>query len=329
METCEEIPEEKDTSGIQEDIPDTQVEDSIEGQRSGEEISVDKNCLLGIEFLFDRELFGKPGKPKVRLTRAEKRRHNKQWTEQLRSSQETGEKQRQKDQKQQDMTERNQHALELDTTRQRSEAWMKKAEDLMKWTEDLANENELLNKEPERREVEGSLRRGKKEMEEQEIRESDTSIVGDAEPVNPTKREPGIKEGLRRKQKEAQKEPSPANSDSDATGTTLEKQTRKNMKRRRKASFLDDRRADSIPERRSSCNDEQKGKAYERSSYEDEQEGKAHGRRGSNHDSESGKEASDNGKGPDHGEGEDCSEDPERTKGQDTYQCGLRIPHLD
>ena len=49
-------------------IPDTQVRDSSEGQGSGEEISVDKDCPLGIEFLFNRELFGKPGEPRVHLT---------------------------------------------------------------------------------------------------------------------------------------------------------------------------------------------------------------------------------------------------------------------
>ena len=44
-----------------------QVEDSIEGQRSREEISVDIDCPLGIEFLVDGEWFGKPGKPRARL----------------------------------------------------------------------------------------------------------------------------------------------------------------------------------------------------------------------------------------------------------------------
>ena len=65
---------------MQEEIPDTQVGDSIEGQRSGEEISVDKDCPLGIEFRVDEELFGKPGKPRARLAQAKKRRHNQQWT---------------------------------------------------------------------------------------------------------------------------------------------------------------------------------------------------------------------------------------------------------
>ena len=51
--------EEKDTAGIQEVIPDTQVGDSNEAQRSVEEISVDKDCPLGIEFLVDGKLFGK------------------------------------------------------------------------------------------------------------------------------------------------------------------------------------------------------------------------------------------------------------------------------
>ena len=51
-----------------------------------------------------------------------------------------------------------------------------------------------------------------------------------------------IKERLLRKQEEAQKEPNPAKSDSDATGTTLEEQTGENMERRRKASYLDHER---------------------------------------------------------------------------------------
>ena len=50
VETCEENPKEEDTAGIQEVIPYIQVEDSIEGQGSGEEIPVDKDCPLGIEF---------------------------------------------------------------------------------------------------------------------------------------------------------------------------------------------------------------------------------------------------------------------------------------
>ena len=257
---------------MQEGIPDTQVGESTEGQRSGEEISVDKDCPLEIEFPFDGELFGKPGKLRVlrvHLTRAEKRRHNQEWTRQLRSSQATEEKQRQKDQEQQAMTEaglkepesnrmdmshttvtlatmtaeRKQHALELETMRQKYEAWMKRAED-------LTNENELLKKELERREVEETLwRKKEKEMEEEEMENSDTSIVGDAKPMNTTKREPEIKEGLLKKQEETQKELSPANSDSDATGTTPEEQTGKNMGRRRKASYLDDEAADSIPKK--------------------------------------------------------------------------------
>ena len=54
VDTCEENPEEKDTVGMQEDVPDTQVGASIEGQGSGEGISVDKDCQLGIEFPFTR-----------------------------------------------------------------------------------------------------------------------------------------------------------------------------------------------------------------------------------------------------------------------------------
>ena len=70
------------------------------------------------------------------------------------------------------------------------------------------------------------------------------------------------------------------------------------MKRSRKASYLDDETADKIPERRSSCDDERKEKAYERSSCDDEQKEKAHERRrGSHRDSELGQEASDKRKG--------------------------------
>ena len=50
---------------MQEVIPGTLVGDSIEGQGSEEEISVDKDCPLGIEFPVDEELFGKPGKPRL------------------------------------------------------------------------------------------------------------------------------------------------------------------------------------------------------------------------------------------------------------------------
>ena len=178
--------------------------------------------------------------------------------------------------------ESKQQALELETMRQKYEAWMKRAED-------LTNENELLKRELERREVEETLRRKKeKEMEEKEMEKSDTSIVGDAKPVNTAKREPEIEERLLRKQEEAQKEPNPAKSDGDATGTTLEEQTGENMEIRRKDLYQDDdEKADRIPERRSSC--------------DNEQEEKAHGRRRRSHrDSESGQKASDKRKGPYH-----------------------------
>ena len=65
---------------MQEHIPDTQAGDPIECQRSGKEIAVDKDCPLGIEFPFDEELFEKPRKLRAHLNRAEKRRHNQQWT---------------------------------------------------------------------------------------------------------------------------------------------------------------------------------------------------------------------------------------------------------
>ena len=111
--------------------------------------------------------------------------------------------------------ESKQHALELETMRQKYEAGMKRAED-------LTNENELLKRELERREVEETLwRKKEKEMEEKEMEKSGTSIVGDAKPVNTAKREPEIEEGLREKQEEAQKKPSPAKSDGVANGITL------------------------------------------------------------------------------------------------------------
>ena len=50
VETCKENPVKKDATGIKEVIPDTQVGESIEGQRSGKEFFVDKDCPLGIEF---------------------------------------------------------------------------------------------------------------------------------------------------------------------------------------------------------------------------------------------------------------------------------------
>ena len=97
--------------------------------------------------------------------------------------------------------ERKQHALELDTMKQNYEVMMKKVED-------LAQENDLLMKELERREVEETLwRKQEKEMEEKEIEKSDTSIVGDAKPVNTAKREPEIKErhsGNRKKLRRSQ-----------------------------------------------------------------------------------------------------------------------------
>ena len=36
--------------------------------QAGEEIARDKDRSLGIEFPFDKELFGKPGKPRAHLT---------------------------------------------------------------------------------------------------------------------------------------------------------------------------------------------------------------------------------------------------------------------
>ena len=65
---------------MQENNPDAQSEDLIEGQRSGEEIAVDKDCPLEIDFPFDEELFEKPRKLRAHLTQAEKRGYNQQWT---------------------------------------------------------------------------------------------------------------------------------------------------------------------------------------------------------------------------------------------------------
>ena len=67
---------------MQKDIGNMQGGDPIEGQGSGEEIARDKDCSLGIEFPFDEELFGKPGKLRAHLTRAKKRRHSWQWPRQ-------------------------------------------------------------------------------------------------------------------------------------------------------------------------------------------------------------------------------------------------------
>ena len=83
------------------------------------------------------------------------------------------------------------------------------------------------------------------------MEKSYTCIFGSAKPGDTAKREWEIEEGLLRKQEEAQKEPDPAKSDSDATGTSLEKKTGKNLERRRKASYQDDRKGDRIPERSS------------------------------------------------------------------------------
>ena len=62
--------------------------------------------------------------------------------------------------------------------------------------------------------------------------------------------QPEIEERLLQKQEETQKELSLANKSSDATGTTLEEQTAKNMKRRREAFYLDDEKATAYSSRR-------------------------------------------------------------------------------
>ena len=61
VETYEEDPEEEDIVGMQEDIPGMQGGDLIEGKGSGEDLNVDKDWSLGVEFAFD-ELFEKLGK---------------------------------------------------------------------------------------------------------------------------------------------------------------------------------------------------------------------------------------------------------------------------
>ena len=80
VETSKKNPPEEDTVGMQEDISDTQGWDPIDGQGSGEEIAVDKDCPMVIEFLFDKELFEKSRKLTAHLTRVEKRRHYQQGT---------------------------------------------------------------------------------------------------------------------------------------------------------------------------------------------------------------------------------------------------------
>ena len=84
--------------------------------------------------------------------------------------------------------------------------------------------------------------------------------------------------------------------------------------------YLDDEEADSIPERRSSCDDEQEEKAYVR--------------RGSYRDSESGKKASDKGKGPYHeveSRGKTAQRILKRRKGRDNANADalsrLNLPH--
>ena len=67
----------------------------------------------------------------------------------------------------------------------------------------------------------------------------------------PQASKPEIEERPLSEEEEAQKEPNPAKCDSDASGTNLEQQTRKNMERRRKAFYLDGEEVNSIPERRS------------------------------------------------------------------------------
>ena len=174
--------------------------------------------------------------------------------------------------------ERKQHAWELKTRRQKYDA-------LMKTVEDLTNENKLLKKELESRKVKETLSRKNKEMEQKEMEKSYTSAVGDAKPVDTAKWEPEIEVRPLVKQGEVQREPNPAKSDSDDTGTTLEEQTGENMERRRKAFYLDDEEVDSVPERRSSDNKHEE-KAYER--------------RGPYRNSESGQKASDKEEGPYH-----------------------------
>ena len=145
---------------------------------------------------------------------------------------------------------------------------------------------------------------------------TDTSIVGDAKPVNTTKREPEIEERPLREQEEAQKSQNLEKSDGDATGTNLEEQTGENMERRRKASYLDDEKTDSIPERRSSGDDEQKEKAHRR-------------RKGLRRNSESGKEASNKEKGPHH-ENESREKTTQmilrRRKGRDNANTDYEFP---
>ena len=63
-----------------------------------------------------------------------------------------------------------------------------------------------------------------------------SSILPGGKPVDRTRLEKEVEERLLRKLEEAQNEPNPAKSDGDATWTTLEEQTGKNMDRRTKTS---------------------------------------------------------------------------------------------
>ena len=106
----------------------------------------------------------------------------------------------------------------------------------------------------------------------------------------------------------------PVQSDDDATGTTSQEESGENSERR-----TNDKKGDSIPARRSPCNDEPKGRPNGRKFGEKDKRQKEKDPR---RNSELGKEASDNRKGPDHGD--ESRENTaqrilRRWKGQDKY----------
>ena len=153
-----------------------------------------------------------------------------------------------------------------------------------------------------KREKEIEERRQKKkekELEDKEVKKTYTSIFGGAKPVDTTKKDREIEERLLKQQEEARKEPSPAKSEGDATGTSLEEQTGRSAEKRRKGSYRDDEKANKTPERR-------------RSEYDDDEQGEKlpQKRRGSYRDAEEGDKASDRRRGS-HRDDEQREKNPE------------------
>ena len=77
------------------------------------------------------------------------------------------------------------------------------------------------------------------------MEKSYTFVLGNAKHVDTAKWEHEIEVRPLVKEEEAQKEPNPTKSDDDATGTASHEETGENSDRRRKTSYLDDKKADS------------------------------------------------------------------------------------